>query len=52
MAEAKRINGKIISIGLVTDDLNLLKDRLVNRRKTEKRPKSGIVSGRQNRKWM
>ena len=37
MAEAKRINGKIISIGLVTDDLNLLKDRLVNRRKTEKK---------------
>lgn len=33
--EAKEINPNIISIGLVTDDFDLLKERLVYRRKTE-----------------
>ncbi len=35
IAEAKGINPHIISIGLVTDDYDLLKERLVGRRKTE-----------------
>lgn len=35
IAEAKDINPHIISIGLVTDDYDLLRERLVNRRKTE-----------------
>jgi len=33
--EAKSINPHIITIGLVTDDYNLLRERLVDRRKTE-----------------
>ena len=35
IAEAKDINPHIISIGLVTDDYDLLRERLANRRKTE-----------------
>ncbi len=33
--EAKMINPKLISVGLVTDDFELLRERLSNRRKTE-----------------
>ena len=35
ITEAKNINPDIITIGLVTDDYDLLKERMINRRKTE-----------------
>lgn len=41
IAEAKGINPHIISIGLVTDDYDLLRERLVNRRRTESQEEVG-----------
>lgn len=35
ITEAKSINPGIITVGLVTDDYDLLKERMINRRKTE-----------------